>query len=88
MTNEEFCARFKELSAKYEREVSLLVNEARNGLDTRESVWWYDYDKIEKDLDSVVIVTGWMHDRMRGVYRKDRRGSMEKKLRKALGYYG
>ena len=94
MTKEEkFLKELGKIMDKFYEEIHAplvnLVNEYKENEDTRD-LYYFTYQENFKKLDDMALLTAWVTDRLDNrvacVSNKTYRGSLTKKIRKALGY--
>ena len=88
MDKQEYLRRMKEHEDSFEALWMKIVGdtnefiESNPKLDTEKAL---EESSIEKMVDSICLSGAWIMDRLKGKYPNDR-GSLTKKVRKALGY--
>lgn len=90
MKASEFDEELKKIELETWDKVSSLVFKARNdelieGQDDNKPVSFADDPNWQRRADALGELCGWIYDRLHGKTRLDR-GSMTKKIRKAIGY--
>lgn len=88
MNGAKFAGDLQALVNKFNDEVVALVHKAQeeDGLswDTNKPVSWVD-DQYDHEVDTIVQIGGWVHDRLHGINRLHKK-SLTKKLRRVLGF--
>ena len=87
MDKQEYLRRMKEHENSFDVLFMKIVEDTNNfiesnQLDTKKAS---EESSIEKMVDGICLSGAWIMDRLKGKYPKDR-GSLTKKVRKALGY--
>ena len=91
MTKDEFAEKLENLVREYNDKLTELVHTAQEnefgegGWNTDKELPYYDDSKIDDSVCNIIGHGAWVYDRIRGINRKKRR-SMQKKIRKVLGY--
>jgi hypothetical protein len=85
MTTVKYKKRMKQHEATFERLWSKIVDDTNDFIKDNPEKTMYSLGQIGKFIDSLALSGAWIQDRIDGKKPKDR-GSLTKKIRKALGF--
>ena len=85
MTTVKYKKRMKQHEATFDRLWSKIVDDTNNFIKDNPEKTMYSLQHIEHFTDSLALSGAWIQDKINGKKPKDR-GSLTKKIRKALGF--
>jgi hypothetical protein len=90
MTKEEFIAKIKVHESKFDELWMGIVQDTNQFIQDNPDVTMYSLQTVDKLVDYLCLSGAWIHDRIQGKSSVPTtpkyRGSLSKKIRKALGY--
>ena len=93
MKPSDFAEKLEEITRRYNDELTALVHQAQtdefgaDGWNTKQPLPGYPEDwKIDDAISNIIGHGAWVYDRIRGMNRLTKRGSLQKKVRKLLGF--
>lgn len=93
MDAEVFAEKLENIVRRYNDELTILVHQAQieefgsDGWNTPYPLTGYPENwKIDDAISNIIGHGAWVHDRIRGLNRLSKRGSLQKRVRKLLGF--
>ena len=85
MTTGKYEKRMKQHEGTFERLWSKIVDDTNDFIKDNPEITMYSLQRVDKFTNSLALSGAWIQDRINGKQRNER-GSLTKKIRKALGF--